>query len=1397
MLMNKLLLKGILFGAMIIMSSSPKLNAEDRLLIVGDATWGGWSLDKTSVMVKKSDEVFTYTGFLNADKEFKFLTEAKWDRLEYRNASGEPYILGEGLLQVNGLDQKFKVSESANYSIVCNLEDMTISVNKAQFQELPIYHNELYLVGDATPGGWTLSQAITLHQDLDNPFMFSGKALLKKDGTFKIATNSHADYGEQKFYFRDKEDSDKISTDDTDDRQWKVDSDGMYLVTADIRDMRISITETSPDEIVEQRLCWYEPVDAAQDEEITLYFNAAAGNGALKGYTGTVYISSGIVSAENDNLTGLMHIIGKDETAVPSVYTMVRSEKDPDIYTLRMTPELYYAIDSDTKIKMLGMNFTSSDEKIKATDVNTEIIYVPFRANTGTMWYRPEKASFDEPITLHFDALAGNAALKGYTNTVYVHCGLLTEESNDSGDWKYQSGWLDNNPRYRMKRSTVNPDQYTLTLTPSEFFGTDEWHSVRSMVFVARNSDGTITGKESDNGDIVVDFKNNDSDANRVPLGKAISWKRAGDALMVFAENGTLELTPYNDYTVKVFTHVNGDDTPVRRSIAVCATPSCEFTVSDDESAILLATAGLRVNVSKINCQITFADADGKVLLREDGGLDNSARPRQISFAAMNDAAFYGGGYNGQRINQNGVNMVMNNTQTGGWENTWQAPHNICVPFVVSTSGYGLFFDDHYRNARITPSSDGTSYSSGSTTPIAYYFVGSSDGSQASVMENYTYLTGRQELPPYWALGYMTSRYGYKSQSEANEVIRSVKDANLPIDAIVFDIYWQGEGNSGMGNLDWYKTNFPDAPQMMADFDAQGIKTICITEPFITSATTNYIPFKKAGYFADDDVSGMEWLGASQVGLIDATNPEAMDAFWHFYKDRTAEGVGGWWLDLGEPERHDADSRHLGGSVAQVHNEFGNLWTERVYRGLKEDFPDMRPFLMPRAATAGIQRFGAFPWTGDIKRSWNGLQAQVPALISAGMSGIGYMGSDVGGFSASSTDPELYLRWVEMAVFSPMMRTHSPHMPEPYLGCYSSVLPAVRDFLNLRYSYLPYTYTLAWENATKGVPLARPVNFHDTASSNPSSADCSDQYLWGQNILVAPVMTPDHSRRITFPQGEWVDLNEMSKEYTGGTTITYSAPLECLPHFGRKGAFLPRFAQSTFVNTHEIDRSRLSITYLADFESQSVSNGVVFEDDCISTTTLTDGTYSLLSFSGLNVAGGHEITISQTGGYTGMPDTRTLTFVIPCYGSEIYGVSTNGMALTRYSSKEDLETAHGNGYYISSDEKLHIKIAHKSGETNSVNIFLQPSAGLNEIESSALTLEYQPTSCSVVYSIPEGLTANLSIFDMTGMEQIYVNKLSGIGTYPLDSLANGLYIGKIETPNIKNGMSRIVKMAVR
>lgn len=1269
-------------------SLTPVTNAaeSDRLLIVGDAVWCNWNQDGPVEMlpVASDEDTFTYTGwFYTGNEGFKFLTRASWECDQYMATSQGLVIDGDGQLVKNGDDNKFKVAQEANYTVTCNLKDLTISVSKAAFQDKPVFHNVLYLIGDATTAGWSLNNAIKLNGDASNPFIFSTTATLTADGSFKIATTRYGGYG-QKFYFRDSSDSNLISEDSENDRQWSVDSDGVYNVTVNLDDKTISMVRLSD---------------------------------------------------------------------------------------------------------------------IPATPDRTQIC-----------WYEPADGSLTDALTFYFDAAQGDAGLKGYTGDIYMHSGVLTTDSNSDSDWKHSAQWCDNDARYRLS-PTGQTDLYTFTITPSEFFNLRDDEHVTSFAFVMRNADGSMAGKDTGSRDIFVKYNKSGDLLSQTPLGKVTGFSTETSRLTVTTENGILELTPYNDNVIKVFNYINGQPSAERRSITVCAQPEGNFSVEETDDAIILKTAGTIVRVEKVDSRISFANAAGDVILREKDGLDNSSVPRRISFAAMNDGAFYGGGYNGKRIDHDGQTLVMNNTQTGGWDATWDAPHNICIPFIVSTSGYGILFDDHYRGATITPSSAGTEYQSGSPTPISYYYVGSSDSSMASVMENYTFLTGRQELPPYWALGYITSRYGYKTQQEATEVVRNVKNAGIPLDGIVFDLYWQGEGNNGMGNLDWYRPNFADHRKMMSDFEALGVKTVCITEPFFTSdgAASNYNELKEKGYLADDNVNGMNWLTDRPVGLIDASNPDAMDWMWQFYKSRTEEGVGGWWLDLGEPERHDDDSNHQGGSVNQVHNEFGDLWTSRVWRGYKEEFPDVRPFLMPRAGTAGMQRYSTFPWTGDIRRSYKGLEAQIPALLSASMSGIGYIGSDVSGFSVdnNSTDSWLYLRWVEMATFSPMMRTHSTYLPEPYHDCYSDILPSVRKYINLRYSYLPYTYTLAWENATKGMPLARPTNFHETAGTSSTPDNLKDQYLWGRDILVAPVVTSNTFRRsITFPQGDWVDLDDMTKVYAGGQTIDYDAPLEKLPCFGRVGSFITRYSQENYSSTSEIDNSSLTVTYLADTRSQAAATraatttdrSVLFDDDHTSTSTIENGNYLLTTFEGEATPTGHTVSVLHQGTYAGMPQVRHYTFVIPGYSKQIASVGNDDSEFNSCSTPEQFQAAPANAYYLDSDNTLHIKTdIPTSASSSRIQVSSLPyvSALSQTISDNLFSFEYSSVTGLYSYQLPAGATASITIMTAGGSEVATISSLVADGTVHQvkpSGLTYGLYISSLE---MKTSSGEIARKAIK
>ena len=238
-----------LLGCMLLTASTLTVQAAERLLIVGDGVWGGWSIDNSIVMMNDAaqPDVFTATVNLKANSDFKFLTETWWGALEYR-AGDSNVTLSDGVASAlvssdeNGNDNKFVVSETANYTIVCNLAAKTVIVNKAAYQDAEIKHTALWLVGSATTGQWDLGKATMIRPSDDNPMVFRGTVELL-EGEMKIAVNNQTGFG-QTFYLRDTNDETKMVF-GGDDNKWNITKEGKYDVTVDVVNMTISITETS------------------------------------------------------------------------------------------------------------------------------------------------------------------------------------------------------------------------------------------------------------------------------------------------------------------------------------------------------------------------------------------------------------------------------------------------------------------------------------------------------------------------------------------------------------------------------------------------------------------------------------------------------------------------------------------------------------------------------------------------------------------------------------------------------------------------------------------------------------------------------------------------------------------------------------------------------------------------------------------------------------------------------------------------------------------------------------------------------------------------------------------------------------------------------------------------
>lgn len=644
---------------------------------------------------------------------------------------------------------------------------------------------------------------------------------------------------------------------------------------------------------------------------------------------------------------------------------------------------------------------------------------------------------------------------------------------------------------------------------------------------------------------------------------------------------------------------------------------------------------------------------------------DTGARPVDggrtgISLEIGRAGSWYGGGERGHKLNFAGDTLVMYNRQNYGY--TGDDPRisqmNITMPIVLSSEGFALVFDD-FAAAELVASNP-VRYITESTLPVTYYYVYGE--SQAQLTEALTGLTGRQPLAPLWALGYITSKYGYRTQAETEGVVDTLKTAGYPLDGIVLDLYWYGK-EEDMGRLAWDPEQWPDARGMLASLGDKGVNTVAISQPYVLRngrGADNYAELAGKGALLRNASGEPQevtiWVG--QGGMFDVSAPQARKWLADRYKSLTDMGMGGWWGDLGEPEVHPEEGVHANGlSTRLYHNKYGNDWSAIVADMWAANYPGRRLMTLMRGGTIGLQRHSVFPWSTDVSRSWGGLEPQVRIMLNSGLSGLGYMASDIGGFAVGDEPyiPELYLRWVQLGLFSPVLRTHAQQYAEPYhYPQYAAELLAI---VKERYRYLPYNYTLAYENSRYGWPLVRTLDFHSRTSADYDSI--SDEFLWGRDILVAPVMKEGaRSRNVVLPAGSrWVDMRNTASVYAGGTTVyAYPAPLDVLPLFVRAGAFIPT-ADYAMDNTGDYRADRFTINYYP--IEGATGSYTLYDDNRVSPRSIEDGEYRLINFEGRQRKGVVEIDVSAEGTYPGAPEAVKLHFVVNCIGKAPKSVEVN------------------------------------------------------------------------------------------------------------------------------------------
>lgn len=684
------------------------------------------------------------------------------------------------------------------------------------------------------------------------------------------------------------------------------------------------------------------------------------------------------------------------------------------------------------------------------------------------------------------------------------------------------------------------------------------------------------------------------------------------NALEISTSDGSYLIQFYSEEIAET-TFVPNGETPSDSSHAVVMIPEKTKTeLTDQPASINYKTKGLEVVISKNPFQISYF-YKGKSLLSEKIGYQKSQDKESIDFNLTPSEALYGGGARVLGMNRRGNRLELYNRAHYGYE-TRSELMNFTMPIVMSSKIYAVHFDNAAIGHLDLDSRKNNTLSYETISGRKTYQVIAADN-WPELIESYTSLTGRQPLLPRWALGNFASRFGYRSEKEVRNTIAKYRTDNIPVDAVILDLYWFGKEVQGtMGNLEIDRDSFPNFEQMVADLKKDGVQTILITEPFILTTSSKWQDAVDRQILATDSIGKPFTYDFyfGNTGLIDIFKPEAQVWFWDIYKDLANKGVSGVWGDLGEPEVHPSAMRHAIGTADQLHNIYGHHWAKLVFDGYKNDFPNERPFILMRSGYSGSQRYGMLPWSGDVNRTWGGLSGQPEISLQMGMQGMAYMHSDLGGFAGANLDDELYVRWLQYGVFQPIFRPHAQEdVPSEPVFRSQKAKDLARKAIELRYQLLPYNYSLAFENHIKGTPLMRPLIFEEP--ENTSLQNLANQYLWGNELLVAPILAPSvREISVYFPRSaNWFDFHSGIK-FTGGTTANIATADDRIPVFVRGGAFIPMSPLVQTTKNYSINN--LNLHYYFDSAVKS-SKSKLYNDDGLTSEAFEKGRYEIINFS--------------------------------------------------------------------------------------------------------------------------------------------------------------------------------------
>jgi len=716
-------------------------------------------------------------------------------------------------------------------------------------------------------------------------------------------------------------------------------------------------------------------------------------------------------------------------------------------------------------------------------------------------------------------------------------------------------------------------------------------------------------------------------------FGNLLSYEKDGQVIHFQFAKGSGQIEVITNTIIRVF---SGDETIHSQAIEGDKRQEAVCSVSHVNGSLVVRTKSLAVYISDdfkvdfydnqnhslcldyrgVRHQRTVVNTEELALMEKEGHAVNSnvgIHKFEVVKAMDGDESFYGLGDKTGFLNKRHYAYEMWNTDNPSPHVDWVKALYKSIPFFITLKKnyvYGIFFDNTYKSYfDMGKESEDYFYFASDNGNLNYYFI--AGDTMTDVVSGYTYLTGHMPVPQEWTLGYHQSRWSYKSETEVRALAQKIRDEHIPCDAIHMDIDYM----DSFKVFTWDKSHFNKPQNMLSDLGKEGFKVVTIIDPGVKveKGYSVYDEGLENGYFITTPEGNIYtntvWPG--EVVYPDFGKSEVLTWWSDKQKFLTDLGVRGVWDDMNEPSSFNGDlpqnliftDGNQKTDHARMHNVYGQLMSKATYEGLKK-YDGRRPFVITRACFAGAQKYTT-AWTGDNHSIWAHLQMAIPQLCNLSLSGMSFVGTDVGGFVCDTT-PELLIRWVQFGCFSPLFRNHSAMdciRQEPW-SFGEEVLGIYRKYVQLRYKLIPYYYDLFFSGEKTGLPVMRPLVLQYSQDENVKNLN--DEFLVGESLLIAPIVEQGAVRKLVYlPKGTWYDYWTRDS-IEGGCAFVREAPIDTCPVYVKAGSILPTWPMQDYVGQKKIDTLELDV-YLGngiyhhfqdDGESFSYRDGVYNEYLC-------------------------------------------------------------------------------------------------------------------------------------------------------------------------------------------------------